>query len=281
MKKQSFIKRSTALRFSASLFIMAVFSCALLSFTANKIADDFLKQLGITKTDADKKITENILGGFVNTYGLKNIKNIATGNRSGIAKDLLAYTKKHTASLAFSAAYNNLRNNNKPVMHKVTTPEENRKQTIAENEKAVASMEKLVKTATAQTKAPFEQALADARKNLKEAQDPNNKQLAAYEKNYPALQKQFQDSYDNEIKEWEKKYPANQMLFVKKQLLQFMEETKDIDFSAVLTDKNGKKIFINPLYERKSKNWKMAFRAGKDVVENSRAFVQTWINEIK
>ncbi len=281
MKKQSFIKRSTVIRFSASLFVMAAFSFALLSFTANKMAEDFLKQLGITKTDADKKITENILGGFVNTYGVKNIKNIASGNRAGIAKDLLVYTKKYTAGPAFSAAYNNLRNNNKPVMHTVTTPEENRKQTITENEKAVAGMEKLVKTATAQTKAPFEQALADARKNLKEAQDPNNKQLAAYEKNYPALLKQFQDSYDNEIKEWEKKYPANQMLFVKKQLLLFMEETKDIDFSAVLTDKNGRKIFVHPAYEKKNYRWKMAYRAGKDVVETSRAFVQTWITEIK
>ncbi len=281
MKKQSLIKRSTALRFAASLFIMTVFSCALLSFTANKMADDFLKQLGITKTDADKKITENILRGYINTYGIKNLKNIAAGNRAGIAKDLLVYTKKYTASPAFSAAYNNLRNNNKPVMHTVTTPEENRKQTIAENEKAVASMEKLVKTATAQTKAPFEQALADARKGLKEAQDPNNKQLTAYEKNYPALQKQFQDSYENEIKEWGKKYPANQILFVKEQLLQFMEETREIDFAAALTDRNGKKVFVSPVYEKKSKNWKMAYRAGRNVVETSRAYVQTWINEIK
>ncbi len=29
------------------------------------------------------------------------------------------------------------------------------------------------------------------------------------------------------LKEWETKYPANQMLYVKKQLLHFMEETKE------------------------------------------------------
>jgi hypothetical protein len=281
MKKQSFIKRSTAIRFSASLFMITIFSSLLLSFTVHKMADDFLKQLGIAKTDADKKITESILGGYLNAYGVKNIKNIATGNRAAIAKDLLAYTKKHVIGTAFIVAYNDLRNNNKPVMHTVTRPEENRKQTIAQNEKSVTGMEKLVKTATAQTKAPFEQALADARKRLKESKDPNNKQLAAYEKNYPELLKMYQNSYDNEIKEWEKKYPANQMQFVKKQLLQFMEETKDIDFTAALTEKSGKKIFVNPAYEKKSYRWKMVFRAGKDVVETSRAFVQNWINEIK
>jgi hypothetical protein len=281
MKKQSFIKRSTAIRFSAALFMITIFSSLLLSFTVNKMADDFLKQLGIAKNDADKKITESILGGYLNVYGMKNIKNIATGNRAAISRDVLAYTKTYTAGKAFITAYTDLRNNNKPVLHTVTTPEENRKQTIAQNEKSVADMEQLLKTATAQTKAPFEQALADAKKSLKEAKDPNNKQLAAYEKNYPALLKQFQDSHDNEIKEWEQKYPSNQMLYVKKQLLQFIEETKDIDFSAALADKNGKKIFVNPAYEKKSYRWKMAFRAGKDVVETSRAFVQTWIKEIK
>ncbi len=53
-----------------------------------------------------------------------------------------------------------------------------------------------------------------------------------------------------------------------------MNETKVIDFNAGLTTKNGEKIFVNPDYERKGNRWKMAFRAGKEVVEPSREFVQ-------
>ena len=72
------------------LFSFLVFS----SFTLNKLADDFLKQLGISKADADEKITQSILGGSLDAYGVKNFKNIALGSRKAVAMDLLTYTKK-------------------------------------------------------------------------------------------------------------------------------------------------------------------------------------------
>ena len=70
-------------------------------------------------------------------------------------------------------------------------------------------------------------------------------------------------------------------MLVTKGLLEFMEATKDIDFGAELKTVNGKKKFVNPEYERKDSRWKMAFRAGKEVVEPAREFVQKWIDEIK
>jgi len=71
------------------------------------------------------------------------------------------------------------------------------------------------------------------------------------------------------------------LLFIKKRLEEFLNTTKDIDFAAELAEKNGKKIFLNPDYERKDNRWKMAFRAGKEVVEPARDFVQKWTAEIK
>jgi len=62
---------------------------------------------------------------------------------------------------------------------------------------------------------------------------------------------------------------------------QFLDETDDIDFNAVLETKNGKKIFVNRAYESKGNRWKMGFRAGKEVVETARAFIQNWMTEIK
>jgi hypothetical protein len=280
MKQQSFIKNKIAVLISAPLFIVTVLSFFLLSFTANKMADDFLKQLGIGKTEADKKITDGLMYGYINAYGIKNLKKIVVGDRAGVVNDVLVYCKKHTASTAFISQYNALRNQNKPKMKTLQTPEENRKQDIANAEEGVANMEKVIKTATPEMKKVFEPVLAEQLKQLKAAKDSKNKSQASYEKNYPVLLKQFQDSYNLELKEWEQKYPANQMLYLKKQLLFFMEETKDIDFSAAVTEKNGKKIFVNPTYERKSKNWKMAFRVGKEGVEAARVFVQKWITEI-
>ena len=40
-------------------------------------------------------------------------------------------------------------------------------------------------------------------------------------------------------------------------------------------------VFVKPEYEGKSNNWKMAYRAGKEVVLPAREFVKTWIAEIK
>jgi hypothetical protein len=70
------------------------------------------------------------------------------------------------------------------------------------------------------------------------------------------------------------------MLFVKQQLLRFLNETKEVDFTAALTTKNGKKVFVNTEYERKPRYWKMAFRAGKEVIIPARALAEDWINEI-
>jgi hypothetical protein len=64
-------------------------------------------------------------------------------------------------------------------------------------------------------------------------------------------------------------------------LQQFLDETKDIDFSAELVERNGKKYFANKAYEQKSSRWKMAFRAGREVVEPARVFVKQWLTEIK
>ena len=54
-----------------------------------------------------------------------------------------------------------------------------------------------------------------------------------------------------------------------------------MDFNAELKDQNGKKKFVNPVYEAKRPEWKMAFRAGADVTELTRAFALQWLEELK
>ena len=60
-----------------------------------------------------------------------------------------------------------------------------------------------------------------------------------------------------------------------------LDVTKDVDFNASLKEQYGKKKFVNPAYEAKRPEWKMAFRAGKEVTEMTRAFAQQWLNELK
>lgn len=281
MKKISFNSLPAMLKACSIVFVMVIISLFLFAFTINKLNADFLKELGISKTEADKKITSSILGGYLDASGAKNAKNIVLGNRTAVANDLLNYVKQYVNAASFKNEYSTLKESSKPTENKPKTPEEIRKETVDAYKKSVTQMEETIKKADAQFKPMFEKSLADAKKLLKDAEDPNNKNMASYAKTYPDMVKASQASYAGQLKQWEEQYPANHMLFVKQRLEEFLAGTKDIDFTAELTEKNGKKIFVNPAYEKKDKCWKMAFRAGKEVVEPARAFVQQWVTEIK
>jgi vacuolar-type H+-ATPase subunit E/Vma4 len=263
-----------------TIFILLTGAFLLFSFTIKTLTGDFLKQLGISKTDADEKIINSILGGSLDQYGVRNAKNIAVGNRAAVTKDLFLYTKTYVGSPAFIKAYNELRQREKPEVRVMQTPEAMHKELIERSKKAVADVEASAQKADATMKPMFEKMVVDAKKQLKEAEDPNNKMIANYRKNYPQGLKDMEKVNQKLLADWESKYPGNHLLFVKMRMQQFLDETKDIDFNAQLIEKNGKKYFVNKAYESKGNRWKMAFRAGKDAVETARTFVQQWINEI-
>lgn len=252
----------------------------LYSFTSKQLAADFLQQLGITKTTANEKIGNGFLGGSFDTYGIKNLKTIPAAARVPLAKEIAAYSKQYVQTAAYLKQYNELRNYHKPEFKAVQTPEEMQQQSVLQYKKSVEDIEKSVKTADASMKPVFEKVLADAKKQLKEAEDPNNKYVANYRKNYEAAVQQNKAGYDQLVARWEQEYPANHMLYVKKRLQNFLAETADIDFDAQTVEKNGKKYFVNRAYESKGSHWKMAYRAGKDVVTATREFVESWLKEV-
>ncbi len=272
--------RTIARLFFVAMFLTVV-AAALFSFTVyKKVSDEFLKQLGITKTDANSKITNSMLGGYLDQYGVRNAKNIVLGSRTTVTKDLLIYTKQYVNAPTFAKEYAALRENQKPTLTVAQTPEEMQQGMIAQNKKSVADLEASIKKADASTKKMFEDILLTAKKQLQESEDPNNKAIANYKKNYPSMVKNIEMGNQRQLADWEKKYPVKCHQFIKVRLLQFLEETKGIDYSAELVTKNGKKYFVNKAYESKGNRWKMAYRAGKEVVEPAREFVQQWVAEL-
>ena len=282
MKKILEEKMILRLRLCIAALLLVILSLFLFSFKMKQIQEDFLKQLGITKTVADEKITDGLLGGSLDYNGIKNLKNIVLNNRAQVVKDLAAYAKQYAGSDAFKKSYAALKENNKPTpAQNVQTPEEMRASMISKAKEFVQSSEENVKKASPEMKKIFEQMLDAAKKNLKDAQDPNNKMLKNYAQNFEEMKKMMQEGYDNQIREWEKKYPANHLLYVKEKLQAYLDATEDIDFSAPLLEKGGVKYFVNPKYERMGNRWKLAYRAGKDAVEAGRSFAKQWIAEIK
>ncbi|MBL0183865.1 MAG: hypothetical protein IPP96_16890 [Chitinophagaceae bacterium] len=282
MRKKLLSKLITRLRICIAAFILVLLSLFLFSFTVQKLKDDFLKQLGISKAEADGKITSSLLSGSLDHYGIRNLKNILVNDRAAVVKDIATYAKQYANSDAFKKEYAALKERNKPApAQKIDTPEEVRANLIKMAKEYVASSETSLKNATPQTQKIFTEMLDAAKKNLKEAEDPNNKTIKMWAQNYEEMKKMTQQSWENSMKDWEAKYPANHLLYVKVNLQAFLDATEGIDFSASLYDKNGKKYFVNKEYERKDSRWKMAFRAGKDAVETARAFASQWISEIK
>ena len=281
MNQNSLTKLIFLFRFCIALFVLVLFSALIFSFKTITVTEGLFNQLGISQPNADAKIANSFIGGYLDAYGARNAKNIALANRTAVTKDLLEYTRQFVNTEAFKKQYAQLKERNKPTLNKIQTPEEMRKGLIESYQKAVTDMEATVKKADPSMKKLFEDMLVEAKKNLKEAQDPNNEMIKNYESNYAETVKFNQQAYDQQLKDWETRYPSNQLLFIKKRLQEFLTETKDIDYAAELTEKNGKKYFVNRAYENKSSRWKMAFRAGKEVVEPARAFVQQWIAEIK
>src|SRR5690606_19276428 len=157
------------------------------------------------------------------------------------------------------------------------TPEEMQQGLIDNTKKSIVDVERKLKTADASMKTVFGKLLESLHIQLQQLEDTNYKSIANYRKGYQNMVKGRDARYQQHIADWEAKYPANHLLFVKQRLMQFMDETKDIDFSAELVDRKGVKYFVNPDYERKSDRWKMAFRAGASVIEPARNFVQDWI----
>lgn len=267
-------------RFTA-MVTAAMLTLLLVSYTVErKINEEFLKQLGISKADANSKISHSFLEGYIDAYGAKNIRNISLGSRTTITNHLLLYTKQYVSNPGFIKEYNALREQHKPVMPHVQTPEEMQQGIIDQAKISAADLEKKIKTSDAQMKAVFEKTLESVRKQIAQAEDPNNRSIAGYRKGYPMLVKSRDEEHARKMEKWEEKYPASHTQFIKQRLEKFLDETKDIDFGAALTERKGVKYFVNPAYESKGVYWKMAFRAGREVVEPARTFVKEWVRSL-
>jgi hypothetical protein len=269
---------------SAAVLLLAAGIFTAYSFTLRKIADDIWKQLGMTEQQAKDDIRYSFFSGYLNYYGARDIKNIALGDRTSIATNILAYTKKYTSSPDFEKEYQRNREMEKAkivVPAPMITREELTKKKITEAESSIKTFEDLLKNATDPgVIKSFKDQLAYWKKAAEEYKSPSSSQIN-YELQMDANRyKTEKDSYDQLMKQWEKKYSEKSSQFIQQRLSDFLESTGNIDYNAALIDKGNKKIFVNPVYEKKNWKWKMGFRAGKEATESARAFAQQWLKEL-
>jgi hypothetical protein len=276
------MKRKFLFKITATAIIIVMSSFAFMSYTTKKITNDLWKQLGMAEPDGKKSISTGFLQGYFNSYGAKNAKNVALGNRTAVVTDLLNYTKQYVTSQAFIKEYEKFRENMKPQPPEpMKTKESIREKYIKDAETGITNIEKILPSITdAKNKKALTDQIAIQKKQIEDYKFPNSKTI---EISWQGEQNNFKwrnDEYLKSVKQWEADYPENHLQMVKARLLKFLEITKDIDYNAALTERNGKKILTNPKYEAKNAQWKMAFRAGKEVTETARTYAQQWLKEL-
>ena len=285
MKQFSLKHYVLIIRAAAVALVLVILSLFLFSFSIEtKMADDVWRQLGIDKTAGTNSIKESFYYSYLQYYGAKNFKKIATNNRQAVARDLLIYTKQYINSAEFKKAYDNYRKESKPREPEFIIPrtkEQVQKEEIARTEKMIKETEESIKKMPADMQKAMKPVLDQGQKQLKEYQNPNHKLWAILVESDVRENEQKSTQYKADMARWEKDFPADSKEIVKLRLKKFMELTANVDYNAELTEKYNKKIFVNPDYERKPREWKMAFRSGKEVTETARDFVQQWLTELK
>lgn len=281
MKQQSMNTLVSWIRICITGLILCIFSLVLFSFVATKrMGDEIWKQLGLNKQTGTEGIYRSFTGGYLYYYDARNAKNIASGNRLAIAKDLLDYTRQYVNSDAFKKEYEQERKNampEAPVAKTMRTKKEIQQEEIAKTEKSIRDMEKSMKEFDADMRKNMQPVLDMFKKTLKEYQDPNHQYFEALVMNQQYEKEGDIRSYEERLKRWKENYPSDFTPVLKLRLQKFLDLTKDVDFNAELKTVHSLKKFVNPAYERKPTEWKQAYRAGKDVTEYARSFAEKWM----
>lgn len=272
----------------ASGFIMLCMlvnsSFLLSSYQAKQMTDDVWKMLGLSKQAGIDGIKNSFLNGYLYYYGVKNAKNLAINDRAAVAKDLLAFTKDYISGAEFKKQYEQLRNSAKPqepVLKPLRSIEEIQKEEIAKTEKGIKDTGKTMKELTPEMAKAVKPVLDMLRKNLKDYQDPNHQYFSSIAMGEKYQQENDVKRYNEYLQKWKIDYPENINVFIADKLQKMLDYTKGIDYNAALVEKYGKKRFVNPAYEGKRTEWKLGFRAGKEVTEQARTFAEKWLAELK
>jgi len=245
------------------------------------MADEVWKQLGISQSMGSEKIRNSFMNGYLDHYGIKNFKNIAAGNRAAAAKDLLNYTKKYLASPALKAIYDKERVAARPVLDPQVAPDKEkiRKEKKAEMEKSIKGSEETIKLYPEMEKG-MRSTIDMFKKKLKEYDQPNNKDIEMYYQSEIWEQKKARESHEERIKKWEQYYPVNYKDRIKTYLTKYLELSATVNFAAELKPRGKHQVFVDQKYEGKGTDWKLIYRAGKEVYDVAKPFAEQWLSEL-
>lgn len=265
------------------LAVLLFTSCTLFSFVlADRLAEDIWKRLGIGRQECTERISKSFINGYLQYAGVSNVKNLALNERAVVARDLMTFARQYLGSPAFKTEYDKMRTASRPVEQedRTQTREQIRQKEIDKLKESIQNMEKMTKSLPADQQKGYQSSIDMLRKSVKDYQDPNNKIIEGMYQNQLGERQRDLNYFKEDIKKWETEYPADCKQFVRNRLQHYLDVAGTVDFSAAVADKGGKKRFVNPAYQSKNGEWKMIYRAGKDVHEQAKVFIEQWMKEM-
>jgi hypothetical protein len=270
------------------LCLIGFFCLFAIAMKVKNTTEDIWKQLGLTQPDAQKNIDNSFIQGRFYYIGAKNARNVVLGDRVAVVNQLVAYAKKYTSSPEFIKAYQEYQNKRSETMRRSLPkkPEQKTVETIKAEElllleKRLATAESYLKSENPNVKKSATVQVENIKKEMQALDDPNNavvkRKLDLANRNYEYQLKVYNQAMQN----FEAKYPSDPKPILKQRLQEILTITADVDYSAELKNgDNGKKVFVNPDYEKKPAEWKLAFRTGKTATDAVRVAAQQWLNEL-
>jgi hypothetical protein len=261
----------------------------LAGFYNGRLIDDrvksLLQTLKLSENDAKETIFSDISYPSFYFPGIKELKSIALNNRASQVEVIGKYVKGFTKSDDFKKRYNQYRELKKPKPPEKPKTMKQQKNEDRENlKKNLEEMKQAQASASADQKEYFNESIKYLEEQLKTIDDPNNTIYSPEMDTY--IQQGYQqllDQYNKEVADWEAKYPVNNPNgMIKNWLKEFIDKTKDVDFSAeTAIDQYGRTVFVKQSYEGKDHLWKLCYRAGKGTTDAARRFAQNWLSELK
>ncbi len=254
------------------------------SLTTKGILGDVWQQLGVKQEDGNLDIYFSLTGTLLE-YKVKNAKNISQKDRIAIINQLVAYAKKYVSSPEFKKRYDNDRKMSIPVKPRLQKINVDSIKAVAkkEVEEEIKGTEAAANSPNSKVRNAVPYRLEALKKEMKAVEDGTSPRIQQKIKSMEQINQIYADAYKRDLEKLERKFPENPQDLIKRRLQDLLNLTAEVDYNAetMVHPKTGWTVFVNPEYEHKSSDWKLAFRAGKETTDIVRAAAQKWLAEMK
>ncbi len=240
-------------------------------------------QLGITEGRAREAVFDSFMAGAVSIAGKAEVFTAASPQaRAAMVTAATALARAFVETEEFKSRYADHREANGPDP---LPAEQTADQILAKQragfEQQVEALRKQFTSdeITPEQKATLEEGFETMRAQFTEMEKgPRRVELDGALKTQRAGQV---SAHAEATKEFEARYPADPRALVAMRLRQFLDTTRDIDFTARLVQQDKVQKFADPVLEAKPSEWKMCFRAGKPATDTAREFARKWLADLQ